>query len=377
MTGWDFIVIGGGIAGISAAAELARSGRVLLLEREERLAYHTTGRSAAFFTVNYGNDVIRGLTAASGPFLSEPPDGFAAASLMSPHPAITIARGDQDAAFAANLAEATASPGSIVEIGAAEAEAMIGVMAPGYIARAHIEPDAQAMDVDLIHGGFRRQFIARGGEIACNAEVRGLKRADGIWHVMTGAGTFQAPVVVNAAGAWADVVAGLAGAKPVGLQPKRRTVILFAQPDAVDMSACPLVIDCEELFYFKPDAGMVLASPADETDSPPCDAQPEELDIARVVQSVETATTLRVRRVEHKWAGLRSFVGDRTPVVGPDPGIDGFVWLAGQGGYGIMTSPAMSRAAAALATGNAWPADIAAYDIGPEDLSPARPSLGA
>jgi D-arginine dehydrogenase len=375
MTSWDFIVIGGGIAGISAAAELARSGRVLLLEREERLAYHTTGRSAAFFTVNYGNDIIRGLTAASGPFLSEPPEGFTEAPLMSPHPVITIARSNQDAAFAANLTEATASPCSIVEIDPAEAEAMIGVMAPGYIARAHIEPDAQAMDVDLIHGGFRRQLGTRGGEITCKAEVLGLARQDGVWQVETSAGTFQAPVVVNAAGAWADVVAGLAGAKPVGLQPKRRTVILFAQPDGIDMSACPLVIDCEELFYFKPDAGMVLASPADETDSPPCDAQPEELDIARVVQSIETATTLRVRRVEHKWAGLRSFVSDRTLVVGPDPEVDGFIWLAGQGGYGIMTSPAVSRAAAALATGNAWPADIAAYDIRPEQLSPARPGL--
>ncbi|MDP6953614.1 MAG: FAD-binding oxidoreductase [Alphaproteobacteria bacterium] len=372
MTSSDFIVIGGGIAGISAAAELAREGSVVLLEREERLAYHTTGRSAAFFTINYGNDVIRGLTAASGPFLTDPPDGFAEAPLMSPHPAVTIARADQDAAFAANLAEATASPGSIVEISPAEAEAMIGVMAPGYLARAHLEPDAQAMDVDLIHGGFRRQLAARGGEVVCNAEVLGLERTAGLWHVATAAGTFQAPIVVNAAGAWADVVAGLAGARPVGLRPKRRTVILFDPPADTDMGACPLVIDCEELFYFKPDAGMVLASPADETDSPPCDAQPEELDIARVIDSIERATTLRVRRVAHKWAGLRSFVRDRTPVVGLDPENEGFLWLAGQGGYGIMTSPAMSRAAAALATGNAWPADIAAFGIQPEDLSPAR-----
>jgi D-arginine dehydrogenase len=375
MASWDFIVIGGGIAGVSAAAELARSGRVLLLEREERLAYHTTGRSAAFYTINYGNATIRGLTAASGPFLSKPPDGFAEAPLMSPHPAVTVARHDQDAAFEKNLAKATASPGSIVEINPAEAEAMIGVMAPDYVARAHLESDAMAMDVDLLHGGFRRQLTARGGEITCGAEVQSLRRENGLWQVATGTQTFQAPVVVNAAGAWADVVARLAGARPVGLQPKRRTVILFAPPEGIDLRRCPLVIDCEELFYFKPEADIVLGSPADETDSPPCDAQPEEFDIARVVERIEAATTLRIRRLAHKWAGLRSFVTDRTPVVGHDPEIKGFVWLAGQGGYGIMTSPAMSRAAATLATGNAWPQDIAAHGIHAEDLSPGRPSL--
>jgi D-arginine dehydrogenase len=294
---------------------------------------------------------------------------------MSPHPAVTVARRDQDTAFETNLAKAMASAGNIVEISPAEAEAMIGVMAPGYVARAHLEPDAMAMDVDLIHGGFRRQLTARGGEIACRAEVQSLRREDGLWQVETGAETFQAPIVVNAAGAWADVVAGLAGARPVGLQPKRRTVILFAPPEGVDLRRCPLVIDCEELFYFKPEAGIVLGSPADETDSPPCDAQPEEFDIARVVERIEAATTLRIRRLAHKWAGLRSFVTDRTPVVGHDPEIKGFVWLAGQGGYGIMTSPAMSRAAATLATGNAWPLDIAAHGIHAEDLSPARPSL--
>ncbi len=375
MASWDFIVIGGGIAGVSAAAELARSGRVLLLEREERLAYHTTGRSAAFFTMNYGNAMIRGLTAASGPFLTKPPDGFAEAPLMSPHPAVTVARHDQDTAFETNLAKATASSGNIVEISPGEAEAMIGVMAPGYVARAHLEPDAMAMDVDLIHSGFRRQLTARGGEITCRAEVQSLRRKNGLWQVATSTQTFQAPVVVNAAGAWADEVAGLAGARPLGLQPKRRTVILFAPPEGVDLRRCPLVIDCEELFYFKPEAGIVLGSPADETDSPPCDAQPEEFDIARVVERIEAATTLRIRRLAHKWAGLRSFVTDRTPVVGHDPEIKGFVWLAGQGGYGIMTSPAMSRAAATLATGNAWPLDIAAHGIHAEDLSPARPSL--
>ena len=371
----DFLVIGAGIAGASVACELSALGSVALLEREARPGTHSTGRSAAFFTLNYGNRVIRALTAASGAFLRTPPEGFAAAPLMRPHAIVTIARADQEEAFARNLADAQASASDVAELSVAEAEALVPVLAPGYTARAHIERDAHAMDVDMIHGGFLRRFAARGGTLVCNAEVRALRRDGGLWRLATAAGDFDAPVVVNAAGAWADVIAGLAGVPPIGLKAKRRTVIVFAEPEETSLADCPLVIDAEERFYFKPEAGKVLASPADETDSEPCDAQPEELDMAITVERIETATTMRVRRIDHKWAGLRSFVADRTLVAGPDPAAPGFVWLAGQGGYGIMTSPAMGRATAALASGNAWPEDLAARGLSPADLARDRPGL--
>jgi D-arginine dehydrogenase len=182
-------------------------------------------------------------------------------------------------------------------------------------------------------------------------------------------------VVVNAAGAWADEIARLAALAPVGLQPYRRTVIIFAEPAGVSLAGCPLVIDADERFYFKPEAGKVLASPADETPSAPCDAQPEEIDVAITIERIERATTMRIGRIDHKWAGLRSFVADRAPVVGVDPEADGFVWLAGQGGYGIMTAPAMARVAAALAGAGAWPDDLAALGVRAGDLAPRRPAL--
>lgn len=374
---YDFIVIGAGIAGASAAYELSKSANVLLLEREARPGYHTTGRSAAFFTLNYGNQIIRGLTTASRDFLSHPPDGFSEAPLLQLHPTVTIGRADQKASFEKNLAAATASAGEVEPLALSELAALVPVLRPGYAAYAHIERDSFAMDVDLIHGGFLKGFAAHGGALTVGAEATGLARDGGVWKVATSAGSFEAPVVLNAAGAWADEIAKLAGAEPVGLEPRRRTVIIFAAPDVPSVDRMPLVIDTDEEFYFKPEAGKILASPADETPSLPCDAQPEELDVALAADRVQRATTFEIRHIEHKWAGLRSFVADRTPVVGADPGADGFIWLAGQGGYGIMTSPAMGRAAAAVATGAAWPADLSAHGVEPDSLSRARATLNS
>jgi len=371
----DFIVIGAGIAGASAAYELSKAGKVLLLEQESRPGYHTTGRSAAFFTLNYGNQIIRGLTAASRDFLLQPPDGFTEAPLLQMHPTVTIGRADQKASFEKNLAAGVAAPGDVEPISMGELTRMVPVLSEGYAAYAHIERDSFYMDVDLIHNGFLKGFAARGGTLTVDAEVTGLVRQGGMWQVDTHAGHFEAPVIVNAAGAWTDVVAGLAGLSPIGIEPRRRTVIIFAGPEDQSLDHMPLVIDTDEDFYFKPEAGKILASPADETPSPPCDAQPEEIDIAIVADHVQRATTLDIRHIEHKWAGLRSFVADRTPVVGVDPAADGFIWLAGQGGYGIMTSPAMGRAAAAIATGSEWPSDLAEWRILPADMGPDRASL--
>ncbi len=374
---YDFIVIGAGIAGASVAYELSKVGTVLLLERESRPGYHTTGRSAAFFTLNYGNQFIRGLTAASRAFLSEPPGGFTDSPLLQSHPTVTIARADQKASFEKNLAAGAESAGEIEQISLDELADLVPVLRPDYAAYAHIERDSFFLDVDLIHNGFLKGFAAHGGALTVEAEVTGLTRQGAVWRVETIAGGFEAPVVINAAGAWADEVAALAGLAPVGLEPRRRTVIIFAGPEGQSLDHMPLVIDTDEDFYFKPEAGKILASPADETPSPPCDAQPEEIDVALVVDHVQRATTIEIRHIEHKWAGLRSFVADRTPVVGVDPAAEGFVWLAGQGGYGIMTSPAMGRAAAATASGSAWPSDLAEWGIQPTTMARERASLAS
>jgi len=370
----DFIVIGAGIAGASVASRLSNFGRVVLLEREAKPGYHTTGRSAAFFTVNYGNQVIRRLTAASRDFFSSPPDGFSNHPLMSPRGILTIARSDQVSKYERNLAEARAASDDITEVGVDEAVRLFPTLKRDYVSLAHYEPGLY-MDVDQIHGGYLRQMTAQGGVLACGAEALSIQFVRGIWNVETTSGAYQAPILINATGAWADEVASLAGVRPIGLTPMRRTVIIFPGPVGVNLDEAPMVIDVEEEFYFKPEAGKILASPADETPSPPCDAQPEELDVAVTVEHVERATNMAVEQIDHKWAGLRSFASDRTPVVGFDTVKEGFFWLVGQGGYGIMTSPAIARAAAALATHQSWPEDLVRVGVHPESLSPLRPAL--
>ena len=370
----DFLVIGAGIAGASVAFRLSEFGRVVLLEREERPGYHTTGRSAAFFTVNYGNQIIRSLTAASRQFFSDPPDGFTNHPLMSPRGILTIARADQHSEYEQNLDEARAASDDITEIGVDDAVQLFPTLRRDYVSLAHYEPGLY-MDVDQIHGGYLRQMTAQGGTLVCDAEAQSIEYVRGVWNVRTPAGVYKAPILINAAGAWADEIASLARVNRVGLNPMRRTVIVFSGPAGVNLDKAPMVIDVAEQFYFKPEAGKILASPADETLSPPCDVQPEELDIAVAVERVELATNMAIGKIDHKWAGLRSFVADRAPVVGFDPGHEGFFWLAGQGGYGIMTSPAMAHAASVLATQQPWPEDLAENGVRPAQLSPVRPEL--
>lgn len=244
-----------------------------------------------------------------------------------------------------------------------------------YVAYAIYEPDARDMDVHAIHHGFLRALRARGGTLVTKAEVLGVDRLRGAWNAQTNAGGFTAPVVVNAAGAWADEIARRAGVADLGLAPKRRTAMVFDVPEGVDPTTWPATVDVDEQFYFKPEAGCVLASPADETPSPPCDAQPEEIDLAITVDHIERATTLKIHRIARRWAGLRTFVADKTPVVGTDPDADGFFWLAGQRGYGIFTSPAMAQAAAALATGRDLPENLRALGLSATDLAPRPPSI--
>ena len=373
MNEFEFIVIGAGMAGASVACELSAHARVLVLEQEAQPGYHSTGRSAALFAETYGNRTIRALTRGSRAFYLDPPQGFTEHPLLAPRGALFIARSDQTASLDRLLEEVAGLRSNIRRLDARQASAMVPVLKGGYVADAVVDPDAMDIEVHGLLHGYLRGFRARGGRLVANGSVQQLERDAQGWRVRTRHGdSYRSPVVINAAGAWADPVAGLAGAHPVGLTPKRRTAILFAAPPELDSKAWPLVIDADEQFYFKPDAGKMLASPADETPIPPCDVQPEELDIAILVDRLQQATDLAIPRIEHSWAGLRTFAADKTPVVGFDPDVPGFFWLAGQGGYGIQTAPAMGRLAAALARHRPVPPDLADLGVTTTALAPGR-----
>lgn len=367
----DVVVIGGGVAGASLGYRLAGRCRTVILEAEDQPGYHSTGRSAALYTTTYGQRVIRALTIAGREFFLSPPAEFTEVPLMRPRGVLWIGRADQGPSLQA-LKEAMASDPIAVVCSVAEALNLCPILDPAYVAGAVLEPGGFDIDVHALHQGYLAGFRRAGGALVTGGRVRTVSRCGDGWEVATQSETYSCGVVVNAAGAWADEVASLAGATPVGLVPKRRTALTFDPPGGAVTADWPCVLDVDETFYFKPEAGRILASPADETPSPPCDAQPEELDIALTVDRVEAATTLSIRRIVSRWAGLRTFAGDKTPVVGMDPDAPGFFWLAGQGGYGIMTSPALSALAAALILDE----PISELDCGagvtPEALSPAR-----
>ncbi len=345
---FDIAVIGAGIAGAGVAWELAATARVALLEREDQPGYHTTSRSAAVYLKGFGNDVIRDLTLLSEPFLMEPPAGFADVPLIHPRGVMTLVRPDQMARLDQFLARQRRHVPKAERLEPAAILALVPALDPAYAAAAVYDGDARDLDVDAIFQGFLRGFRQRGGKLLTSAEVLAIERADGAWQVRTARGTIHARVVVDAAGAWADQLAALAGLAPLGMVPKRRTALIVRPPAGMDVTGWPLVDDIDEQFYFRPEAGLLLCSPADVTPSEPCDAQPEELDIAIAIDRIERALPLGIRRVERSWAGLRTFVEDGSPVVGYDPRAEGFFWLAGQGGYGIQTAPALSHLAAEL-----------------------------
>jgi D-arginine dehydrogenase len=374
MQDFDFAVVGAGIAGVSVAYHLAPHARVIVLEREHVAAYHTTGRSAALHSETYGSPEIRAITVASGRFYRKPPPGFADHPLLTPRGALIAGRAEQTAVLQTAAAGFTRLVPSVRWLDAAETLRRQPLLKPDAAAGGAIfEPEADDMDVAAIHGGFLKGARAAGGVLRLNAELAALERHAGSWTLRLRNGdTVRARAVVNASGAWADVVAGLAGATPVGLVPKRRTAFTFDAPARIDLTHLPMVIDFDETWYVKPEVGQFLASPADETPSEPCDAQPEELDIAIAVDRIEMATTLKVPRIKNKWAGLRSFVADKNLVVGYDPTVEAFFWLAGQGGYGIQTGAAAGRLAASLALGQGLPIDIADLGVSEAALSPGR-----
>jgi D-arginine dehydrogenase len=345
---------------------------VIVLEREAQCGYHSTGRSAASYTENYGGTVIRRLAMASRAFLQDPPAGFCDHPLLAPRGMVTIARADQLELLERQLERAQALVASIHRIDAADAIARVPILRRDYVAGAFLEPHSMDLDVHGLHQGFLRGARSRGARIVVNAEVQAIERIGGRWNVTTPAGVFRAPLLIDAAGAWADAVAALAGVRPLGLVPKRRTAFNIPAPPGMTIGEWPMVHDAGEEFYFKPDAGQLFVSPADATPSQPVDAYPEDLDVAAGVERLERATTLNVQRVSRTWAGLRTFAADAAPVVGRDGGVDGFFWLAGQGGYGIKTSPALSRACASLIRDRILPDDLLRLGIAASELSPER-----
>ena len=357
MKSYDVLVIGGGIAGASIGYELAADRSVGLLEMEATLAYHTTGRSVATFLESYGGRTIRLLTTASRSFMEAPPDGFGR-PLLKPLPLIWIApERDVDAMHAMYEAVIELVPDMRV-LSADEVVEITKVVRPDWVAAGLLEPGASEIDVAALHGGYVAGLRGRGGEIHTSAGVAEMKRIDGRWHVVDRAGnSYSATVVVNATGSWCDLVAGIAGAKPVGIHPLRRTVFTIGSPDGIDPHTIPLVADVSGTFYFKPEGPQILCSPADEVPSEPCDARPEEVDIAKAIDVINAATTLDIRHVRSSWAGLRNFVADRSPVAGFDDEIDGLFWFVGQGGYGIQISPALAQAGAELVRSGQLPAE--------------------
>ncbi|SCC92416.1 FAD dependent oxidoreductase [Thiomonas sp. X19] len=375
------LVVGGGIAGASLASMLAvQPGlTVTLLEREAQCGMHATGRSAALYMPSYGPPGIRALTLGSGAFYTRPPTGFAEHPLLTPRGALHAAWAYDDISLTAATSrldalerDTHASGVDVQRLSPAQCRQRCPVLRPDGLAGGVFEPQALDLDVDAILQGFLRSARHAGARIHTNAEVLALSRADDAWQVRSHAGQFSADIVVNAAGAWADVVGQLAGARPVGLQPRRRSAFIFDPPAGLDCHAWPMVIDAFERFYFKPDAGALLGSPANSDPMPPQDVRPEELDIATGIWAIEQATLLCIRRPRSTWAGLRSFVADGEPVCGHDPDVPGLFWLAGQGGYGIQTAPALARAAAALLLRADLPADLQALGLRAAMLDPQR-----
>ncbi len=373
----DFIVVGAGIVGASVAYELSRSTRVCLIEAEARPGVHATGRSAALFAPSYGGREFRAITRASRAFFDHPPSGFSEHPLLRPRGNLYIARSDQQQRLEQMVAAIQASGGTLMLIDPYEALARVPLLRQGCLAGAALDAAAMDIDVNALHQGFLRGARNVGAQLITASRVTEVQRRNGVWSIELQGATVRAPVLINAAGAWADEIAVLCGAAGMGLQPLRRTAMLVDPPQGVDIQQWPAVLDADEQFYFKPDAGKLLLSPADETPSPACDAQPEEWDIALGVDRVQAALNLEVRRISHRWAGLRTFSPDRAPVVGFDEERAGFFWCAGQGGFGIQTAPAMARAAAALAKQENLPDDIASQGVSAQDLSPSRFTMRA
>ena len=367
MSDADILIIGGGIAGLSAAAALAPHAQVIVLEAEEQIGFHSSGRSATMVHYALGDRIVRALTLASRPFFEEPPQGFSDTPLGHRMPVLVHAREDERAALDALEMEISqfATVERLDEGGVHELCPLLQEDAVHGIA----DRNGIRLDPHGLLQGNLRQVKANGGELRTSARIASIARRGSGWTVQTDQGEgFSAPLLVNAAGSWADHVASLAGVQPIGLEPKRRTIITFDAPLGTDLARLPFAKTVGDDLYFAPESGRLFASPMDEVPSDPCDAQPDEYEVALAAHRVEERTKLKVTRIHSRWAGLRSFAPDRHPVVGFAPDAEGFFWLAGQGGFGLQTSPALAAVAASLIANTRWTLP----DVSPDALSPGR-----
>jgi len=369
----DFIIIGGGIAGASTGYWLSKHARVIVLERESHPGYHSTGRSAALYTAAYGTTQVRALTLASRDFLDAPPTGFTEHPLLTPRGEMTVDFTGDPEELQRQYLSAKASVPETQLLSAEQACTRLPVLRPERVHGAIYDPSASDIDTDALHQGYLRGIRHNNGQIHTDSEVLRLEQdAQGLWQIHTAKDSYSAAVVINAAGAWADTLGSMAGAAPLGLQPKRRAAFIFAGPEGMDVHDWPVLVSLDESFYMKPDAGMLLGSPANADPVAPHDVQPEELDIAMGIYQIEQMTTLTIRRPTRTWAGLRSFVSDGDLVAGFDPLVPGLFWVAAQGGYGIQTSAAMGQACAALVQGQDLPEHLKQFGLTAQMLAPTR-----
>jgi D-arginine dehydrogenase len=366
----DVLIVGGGIAGASVGYFLAPHLRVVLIERENGFGYHSTGRSAAEWTAVHYLGLMRSIVLFGKAFFDAPPPGFATLPLCRPRGNIMFAPPGAEAAAAEFIRHAGPLNPALEEIDAGRALSIVPFLRREVLARAFYDPDNGEIDVDALHQGFLRGIRAAGGVTRSGVEFHRAERRGGAWHARVGEETLEAGTIVNAAGAWADLVATRSAVAPLGLEPRRRTALTF--DPGVDVRGVPPVDDLSTGFYFKSNATTLMVSAGDATPSAPCDAQPEELDVATAVDLFERYTTLEIRRLASRWAGLRTFAADEQPVAGFALDAPGFFWLVGQGGGGIMSSPALGELAATLVRGTPWPSRAADIGLEPTLLSPAR-----
>lgn len=375
MREFDILIVGAGIAGASLTWRLAGLRSVALLERESQPGYHSTGRSAAMFMESYGPPMVRALTRASRAFYERPPEGFDA-GLMQPRGVIYLATHGQEKELAQTRKELSPSCPGLVTLDAGTTLAHVPCLRPELVHGALYDAGAQDMDVHALHQGFLRGFRQKAGadgELRTDAFITEATHDGQCWTLQLSDGqAMRARTVVNAAGAWADELAAVFGAKPIGLVPHRRSAFTFKAPEGVDPSPWPAVVGVDESYYFKPDAGQLLGSPANADPTVPHDVAPEELDIAMGIHQIESVSTLTIRRPASTWAGLRSFVPDGEMVIGQDDACPGFFWLAAQGGYGIQSAAGASALADALLRQAPLPDELRQQGVEAHALSPAR-----
>jgi D-arginine dehydrogenase len=362
----DYLVVGAGMAGASVAAHLAETRSVMLIDMEAQAGFHATARSAAVYEPNYGPAAILALTRASKGFFENPPAGFTAAPLLSPRATLMLEADGQ----AEHTAQLLCFAAGLEEVSETAARRLFPVLRQAYAKRCFVDDHTGDLDVDLIHRGYLRLLSARGGTLLLNTGLHSAERQRGTWRVQCGDVEVSATTIVNAAGAWGDMVAERCGVRPVGLEARRRSIGVV--PVAMDSSTWPMVIDVGETWYAKPQGARLLVSSADATPVPACDASADDMAIAEGVERMMQATTLEVTRMESSWGGIRTFAPDGNPVVGYDPSTEGFVWLVGQGGYGIQSAPALSRVAANMARHLAVPQDVIDLGLDTADILPDR-----